>query len=114
MFTDTDPSKDPAETARHFELDDGLKIDAIKTNPFGFWHVKYPKGAVPDDLKGQYTSFDQLHKAMKVYVNGSNRKIVRIEPGTSAPKLAEGATESDIYNPPKPRFKTKHDSISLQ
>lgn len=114
MFTDIDPSADPAEHNRYFELDDGLIIDAIKTNPYGFWHVKYKTGQRPKDLDGEYTSFDQLKKALQTYVQGSNRKIVRVVAGSSTPKLAEGATEKDIYNPPKPRFKTKHDTLSLQ
>lgn len=114
MFSQTDPSQDPSEFNKHFELDDGLKIEAIKTNPYGFWHVEYRKGTPPEELKGEYTSFEQLKKAVTTYVINSNRKIVRIEAGSSAPKLAEGATEKDIYNPPKPRFKVRNDTLSLQ
>jgi hypothetical protein len=113
-MNDIDPSQDPAETARHFILDDGLKIDAVRTNPYGFWHVKYRTGTPPEELKGQYTGFDQLKKAVSTYVINTNRKIVKIEPGSSAPNLAPGATEKDIYDPPKPRFKVKHDTLSLQ
>lgn len=114
MFNEIDPTIDPSEKNRHFELDDGLKIEAVKTNPYGFWHVEYRKGSVPEDLKGAFTSFTALEKAVKSYVHNSDRKIVRIESGSSAPKLAPGATEKDIYDPPKPRFKTREDRVSLQ
>jgi hypothetical protein len=113
-MNDFDPSLDPAEAARHFILDDGLKIDAVRTDPYGFWHVKYRSGTRPDELTGHYTGFAQLQKAVDNYVINSGRKIVKIEAGSSAPKLAPGATEKDIYDPPKPRFKTKHETLSLQ
>ena len=109
-----DPAQDPAEYSKHFILDDGLKIDAVKKNPYGFWSFKYTKGAIPDDLKGSYTSFNMLEKALKSYVIETKRKIVQVLPGPSTEQLYEGAEEKDIYNPPKPRFKTKHDTLSFQ
>lgn len=109
-----DPAQDPAEYSKHFILDDGLKIDAIKKNPYGFWSFKYKSGALPEDLKGQYTSFDMLQKALKSYVIETKRKIVQVLPGSSSVELFEGAEEKDIYNPPKPRFKTKNDTLSFQ
>jgi hypothetical protein len=39
--------------------------------------------------------------------------MVQVKRG-GEPALEPGATKKDIYDPPKPRFKKQHDSISLE
>ncbi len=103
---------DPSEKNKIFELDNGVVINARQTDPFGFWSLSYQKGALPDALKGQFTTFEQAKNSVRDYCNINGHKIVFIK-GKTDPKFEEGSSEKDIYNPPKPRFKKTHDSISL-
>lgn len=113
MFNTFDfEDSDPSEKNRVFELDNGVVINARQTDPFGFWKLSYQKGATPEALKGQYTTFEYAKVAVKDYCNANNHKLVMVK-GQEKKNFEEGASEKDIYNPPKPRFKKTHDNISL-
>lgn len=104
---------DPSEKNKVFELDNGTKINATQKDPYGFWTLSYSRGPIPDMLKGQYTTFEYAKVAVKDYCNTNGHKLVFVK-AKNEPKLEDGATKSDIYDPPKPRFKKTHDQISLE
>ncbi len=108
-FEDTDPS----EKNRILELDNGVIIRATQKDPYGFWHLSYTKGAIPEVLKGQFTTFEYAKEAVRNYCNTAGYKLVQVKSG-SEPVLEPGATKNDIYDPPKPRFKKHHDNITLE
>lgn len=104
---------DPSEKNRILELDNGVVIRAVQKDPYGFWYLSYLKGAIPEALKGQFTTFEYAKSAVKDYCNTAGYKLVQVKNGAD-PVLEPGATKKDIYDPPKPRFKKQHDNISLE
>jgi hypothetical protein len=104
---------DPSEKTRIIELDNGVVIKATQEDPYGFWKLRYTKGATPDVLSGSFTTFEAAKNEIKNYCNSAGYKMVQVKRG-GEPALEPGATKKDIYDPPKPRFKKQHDSISLE
>lgn len=45
---------------RIFELDNGNKLYAKQTDPYGFWYLNLDKGQLPDRFKGAYSTWDAL------------------------------------------------------
>jgi len=54
---------------RIFDLSNGNKIMCDRRDPYGFWHLYYEHGQLPDKLKDmQFTSFDQARKFVEAYI----------------------------------------------
>ena len=47
---------------------------ALRTDPYGFWHLTTEKGNVPDILSGEYTSTIEIEKAIVNYISGEKNK----------------------------------------
>lgn len=108
-----DPMINQAEKRRSFELDNGLKITAsCENNPFGFWKLIWPKGATPSVISGQFTSFNEAHKALVGYCNENNLKVVIISDNRKT-KLEEGRRFEDIYNPPELKTKERVKKVEV-
>lgn len=60
------------ETQRVFKLKNGMRVFFKKIPPYGFWTVSFERGAIPDSLKGSYTSFKRLYDQVDYHVR--NRK----------------------------------------
>jgi hypothetical protein len=54
---------------REIEFVEGQKLVLKCSDPYGFWTVHYPKGEVPDALKGSFTSFIEAEKQVRSYLN---------------------------------------------
>lgn len=50
-----------------FEVDNNV-IRIRRTDPYGFCHISYEKGTVPEHLKGSYTSYYEAEKAVLAYL----------------------------------------------
>ena len=112
-----DPVINQAEKRRSFELDNGLKVFAsCENSPHGFWKIIWEKGPTPHEISGQFTSFNEAHKALAGYCNGNKLKIVLIQDNHKT-KYEEGRRFEDRYNPPelktKPQFKTKTVEVTV-
>jgi hypothetical protein len=44
------------------------KIRIERTDPYGFWSISFERGAPPEHLRGQYTSFRDAEKDVSVYL----------------------------------------------
>lgn len=72
FFGDKDLSSD-----RKFILDKNV-LHVRRTDPYGFWHCQYEKGAVPEELTGSFTSFDEAKKAVEIYFNRTKKEIKEV------------------------------------
>lgn len=59
-----------------FEVDNNV-IRIRRVNPFGFCHISYERGTVPEHLKGAYTSYHEAEKAVLAYLESKPQKTVK-------------------------------------
>jgi hypothetical protein len=105
-------ASNPGEILRTIEFDNGQKINVIRTDPYGFWHLKTDSGQLPDNLKtSQYTTFAEAKKAVTEYAINADRKIIKTDIGTKTVYEA-GLQKDDIYNPPKLNTKKVHVQVT--
>lgn len=52
---------------RMFELDNGNKLWAVQSDPYGFWQLHLDKGQLPERFQGHYTTFDAVTKDVERY-----------------------------------------------
>jgi len=70
---------------RYFEYG-GIKFTLSYTDPYGFWTIYRTSGETPQELYGQFTSFDEAQKQIISYMNTvKHRKDV--ESLTKPPKI---------------------------
>lgn len=58
------------------------KIHFKQSDPYGFWTVNFDKGTMPEELTGQYTTYEYAEKSVRAYLNEKGRVV-------AAPELAE-------------------------
>lgn len=73
------------------DIDNGNKITATSSDPHGFWTLKLHRGALPAAYQGQYTTHEEVEKAIKSYlqdrslavadVNAEPRPVLQVKPG---------------------------------
>lgn len=53
----------------------GKNVMSARRNPmhYGFWTIHFEKGAVPENLRGQYTSRKIAEQAIKAYIQGREK-----------------------------------------
>ena len=56
-----------------FEVENNV-IRIRCTDPFGFCHISYERGTVPEYLKGAYTSYYEAEKAVLAYLESRPQK----------------------------------------
>lgn len=56
-----------------FEVDNNV-IRIRRTDPFGFCHISYERGTIPEHLKGSYTSYYEAEKAVLAYLESRPQK----------------------------------------
>lgn len=64
--------KDMSKT-RVFELENGNKLIAKQTDPYGFWRLSLEKGQVPQWLDQSFNEWGQVLKAVERY--GRERQL---------------------------------------
>jgi hypothetical protein len=78
---------DMAETSskkRVFELENGNKLHAIQSDPYGFWTLHLDKGQLPERFLGQYTTWDAVVKDVERYQTLRDMAIVEVKPISKA------------------------------
>jgi hypothetical protein len=65
---------DPAEKVRTWDLGNN-KIHAKRTNPYGFVSIKFEKGLMPEELKGQFTEFLYAEQAVEAYLSKKGKAV---------------------------------------
>lgn len=58
--------KDLSKT-RVFELENGNKLYAKQTDPYGFWRLNLDKGQLPDWLDQDFNEWSQVQRAVERY-----------------------------------------------
>lgn len=83
---------------RQLILESGSVITFKCKDPYGFWTVHYDKGAMPKNLRGQYTTFEYAYADVQKYLNTKFNEVVE-----------ERKTEEEKQKPlpQKPEFKYK-------
>lgn len=74
--------KDLAKT-RVFELENGNKLYAKQTDPYGFWRLNLDKGQLPTWLDQDFNEWSQVLKAVARYGNERKQVITEIARGKS-------------------------------
>lgn len=70
---------DPNTTSRRiYDLEGGNKLHCERKNPYGFISIHQDKGAVPPQLSGDYTSYDEADKAIRVYLNEKQKAVLEV------------------------------------
>lgn len=62
---------------RYFELENGNKLIAKQTDPYGFWRLNLDKGQLPQWLDQDFNEWSQVLKAVEIY--GHQRKLAIAE-----------------------------------
>lgn len=52
---------------RVFELDNGNKLIAIQSDPYGFWRLHLEHGQLPERFQGDYSYWDAVVKDVERY-----------------------------------------------
>ena len=63
------------ENKRTISLKSGNKLICTRTDPYGFWSISFERGAVPNELKGSYTTFNNAMRAIELWVERSNKEV---------------------------------------
>lgn len=74
-----DPERD-IPNRRVIFLGNGREIKLERRDPYGFVHIVWDAGRVPEALSGTYTDFDQARKALELYVSNNTFEKVSDEP----------------------------------
>ena len=70
-FEDRDPQRDlPVE--RVIKVHNN-SITIAPENPYGLWKVSFQRGAVPEKLRGRYTSYNLAEAAVDSYLKSKNK-----------------------------------------
>jgi len=72
-----DQSSDSPRT-RVYEVGNN-KLRATRTDPYGFIHVSFERGQVPNMLSGMYTTWDEAHKDITRYINEKTKEPKTIQ-----------------------------------
>lgn len=59
---------------RTYEVDNNV-LRAIRTDPYGFVHISYERGVIPEELKGNYTSFYEADQVIQSYLERRKSKL---------------------------------------
>jgi len=54
-------------SVRELKLETGNTLYVKRTDPYGFFRFSLERGAVPDWMKGNYTSLQEVQKAIQQY-----------------------------------------------
>lgn len=74
--------QDMAETnskKRLFELENGNKLWAVQSDPFGFWALHLDKGQLPERFQGQYSNWDAVIKDVERYQTLRKMAVVEVK-----------------------------------
>jgi hypothetical protein len=63
---------------RTFELENGNKLYAKQTDPYGFWRLNLDKGQLPDWLDQDFNEWGQVLKAVARYSTQREQAIKEI------------------------------------
>lgn len=55
------------------------KIFLNRTDPYGFWHVQFERGAIPETLNQAFTTLDRAYEAIQVYFNNNASRLEQAE-----------------------------------
>lgn len=79
---------DRSGSAQEVHLSDGNTVRVVREDPYGFWSIKWFKGATPDPISGSYTTAERALKALDIFLNNERFKTERVEtPVSKAPPL---------------------------
>lgn len=67
MYTE-DFHSNELPSVREFKVDNNV-LRATRTDPYGFVSISYERGTIPEELKGDYTSFYEAEKAITAYLD---------------------------------------------
>lgn len=68
---------DQFERKRSFDLSNGNKLYAERTDPYGFWRLHLDKGQLPERYLGYYTTWDAVVEDVQRYE--TDRKLAAEE-----------------------------------
>lgn len=54
------------------------KLRVKKADPYGFWSCSYEKGVTPEELSGNYTSFEEARKAIENYFTKNGKEFTEV------------------------------------
>ena len=63
-----------ASIDRTIELENNV-IHVRRSDPYGFWRCSYERGAIPQELKGSYTSYYEAEKAVLAWLEGKGKEV---------------------------------------
>lgn len=63
---------------RLFELENGNKLWAVQSDPYGFWALHLDKGQLPEKFQGQYSTWDAVKKDVERYQTLRNLAVVEV------------------------------------
>lgn len=72
--------KDLSRT-RTFDLENGNKLIAKQTDPFGFWRLNLDKGQLPKWLDQDFNEWSQVLKAVAIYSTERKQAITEVKKG---------------------------------
>lgn len=70
--------KDLSRT-RYFSLENGNKLIAKQTDPYGFWRLNLDKGQLPPWLDQDFNEWGQVLKAVEIYGHQRKQAIVEVK-----------------------------------
>ena len=75
--TETESSGRDLSTIRRYKLDNNNTVIVERTDPYGFWVMRFERGQMPKDLAtAQFTSVIQAELALKNYLHTQDKKVV--------------------------------------
>lgn len=79
---------DRSGSSREIHLSDGNSVRVVREDPYGFWYIKWFKGATPDPISGSFTTAERALKALDIFLNNERFKTERVEtPVVKTPPL---------------------------
>lgn len=89
MFNEIeDQGPNDISSVREIQLETGNILFLKRTDPFGFFKFSLNRGALPEWMKGDYTSLSEAHKAIQQYEN-----IRQMEKQTTLTELTSSKTD---------------------
>ena len=64
---------------RVFELENGNKLHAVQSDPYGFWSLHLDKGQLPERFQGQYSTWDAVTKDVERYQTLRGLAVVEVK-----------------------------------
>lgn len=66
------------ENERSIETENS-KINLRRTDPYGFWHVSFERGAIPSSLEGAFTTLDSAVNAVQNYLGVARTQAIKAD-----------------------------------